>query len=134
LNALFTNHGSAIFLGTLLCIVLVGVISRRQKPREERPDPPEIFAPIRGMYVCYECDTVFNTIRCPKCNEDAVIPLVHLTGSIEEDKRIASVVAKLQEHSTWNLPVFQDKQVVALAPPCRPEPSNGVPKVSATLF
>jgi len=133
LSELYTNHGAAIFLGTLACIIFLEVISVRRKPRKERPDPPAIFGPIRGMYVCYQCDTVFNTIRCPRCNEDAVIPLVHLTGSIVEDRRIAPVIGKLEERRTWKLPAFEDKRVVKLAPAGRPKPSNGASEASVTL-
>src|SRR5208337_3057154 len=107
LNDFFTNHGSVIFLSILLLVVLSGLISSRKKSRKERPDLPFIFAPIRGMYVCYQCDTIFNTVRCPKCNEGAVIPLVHLTGSVIEDERVAAVLGRLQRRSTWKLPTFQ---------------------------
>jgi hypothetical protein len=125
LNELYTNYGSGIFLGTLFCIVLLIAVSVRKKPRKERPDPPSIFGPIRGMYVCYQCDTIFNTVRCPGCNEDAVIPLVHLTGSILEDNRVASVISKLKERSAWEMPSFQDKQTATLEPASMLVSSNG---------
>lgn len=126
LNDFFTNHGPVMFISILVFLVLFGLVSSRKKSRQERPDPPFIFAPIRGMYICYQCDTIFNTVRCPECNEEAIIPLIHLTGSITEDKRVAAVVAKLQRRSTWKLPTlqtFQDGQAVASA--SRPEASNG---------
>ena len=133
LNEIYAHHGWTIVLGTLVCIVLLGAISLREKPRKLRPEPPAIFGPIRGMYVCYQCDTVFNTIRCPKCNEEAVIPLVHLTGSIVEDKRITPVIGKLQEYGGWKLPALEDKQLVLLEPACRPKSSNGVSKGAVAL-
>jgi len=133
LNEIYAHYGSAIFLSTLVCIVLLGAICFRNKPRKDRPEPPAIFGPIRGMYVCYQCDTVFNTVRCPKCNEDAVIPLVHLTGSIVEDKRIAPVIGKLQEHSAWKLPATEEKRVVVLEPARRPKSSNGASEGAVRL-
>ncbi len=126
LNDLFTNHGSVIFFSILLLVVLSGLISSRKKSRKERPDLPLIFAPIRGMYVCYQCDTIFNTARCPKCGEEAVIPLIHLTGSVMEDERVASVLGRLQRRSTWKLPTFQSFQDgQAVTSESRPEVSNG---------
>jgi hypothetical protein len=47
----------------------------------DREDPEMICAPIHGLFVCHQCDTVFNTRICPNCREDAMIPLVNLTGS-----------------------------------------------------
>jgi hypothetical protein len=85
------------------------------------------------MYVCYQCDTVFNTVRCPKCDEEAVIPLVHLTGSIVEDKRIAPVIGKLQEHSAWKLPAVEAERLIVLESARRPKSSNGVSEGSVTL-
>ncbi len=135
LNDFFTNHGSVIFLSVLFFLVLSGLISSRKKSRQERPDPPFIFAPIRGMYICYQCDTIFNTVRCAECNEEAIIPLIHLTGSIIEDKRAAAVIGKLQGRSTWKLPTFQtlqDGQAVASA--SRPEaPNGGASEVPVTI-
>jgi predicted transcriptional regulator len=126
LTDLFANHGSVIFLSILLLLVLSGLISSRKKARKERPDPPFIFAHIREMYICYQCDTIFNTARCPECNEEGIIPLIHLTGSIIEDERVAAVIGKMQGRSTWKLPIFhtfQNGQAVASA--SRPEVSNG---------
>jgi hypothetical protein len=37
---------------------------------------------IHGMFICYQCDTIFTTAYCPGCNEPAAIPLVRLTGSL----------------------------------------------------
>jgi len=132
LQELYANHGAVIFLGTLVCITLLEVTSYRKKPRREKPDPPSIYGPIRGMYVCYQCDTVFNTPQCPECNEEAVVPLVHLTGSIEEDERITSVIGKLRERGACK-PLFQDERLVAPAPARRPEPSNGVSEFPLAL-
>jgi hypothetical protein len=133
LSELYIDHGSAIFIGTLLCTVLAGVMFSRKKPRLERPEPPAIFGPIRGMYVCYQCDTIFNTTRCPRCKEDAAIPLVQLTGSIEEDKKLSSVIGKLKDPGAWKLPAFPDKQMVALAPACKPQSKNGASEVPMGL-
>jgi hypothetical protein len=134
LNEVYTNHGSAIFLGTLLCFVLFCILSSGRKSRKEKPDPPSLFAPIHGMYVCYQCDTIFNTAQCPICGEEAAIPLVHLTGSITEHESLAVVIGKLQEHSTWKLPTFPARQAIILAPPPGPKSSNGgVSEVPRTL-
>ena len=133
LNELYMNHGSAIFLGTLISIVLIGAIAFRSKPRKDRPEPPAIFGPIRGMYVCYQCDTVFNTPQCPTCHEEATIPLIHLTGSIAQNERFTAMIDRLQEHSAWKLPAFEDKRVVVLEPARRPKSSNGVSEGAVTL-
>ncbi len=126
LNEFITNHGPVIFLGLLLLLVLSGIIFSGKKSRTEKPDPPSIFAPIRGMYVCYQCDTIFNTAQCPLCNEDAAIPLIHLTGSILENDRLAAVMEKLQGRSTWKLPTFQAfEEGQEVAPGYMPEVSNG---------
>jgi hypothetical protein len=125
LNELYAHHGSVIFLGTLVCIVILGATFARTKPRKEKPDPPAIFGPIRGMYVCYQCDTVFNTIRCPNCDEDAVIPLVHLTGSIVQNDRIMAMTDRLQVRSTRKLPTRQNDETDRPAPTYRPEATNG---------
>ena len=125
-NEPFTNYGSAIFLGAFLCIVLTIAISLRKESRREKPDPPFIFGPIRGMYVCYQFDTIFNTPRCPECLEEAVIPLIRLTGSLIEDERVGAVIGKLQGRSTWKLPIFQTFQDgQAVTPASWPEASNG---------
>jgi hypothetical protein len=126
LNELFANHGSSIFIGILLCLVILLVLSAsRKKSRQERPDSPPIFGPIRGMYVCYACDTIFNTARCPTCAEEAVIPLVQLTGTIAEDDRIAVVISKLREPGPYRLPALRDIKTIAPAPALMPEPTNG---------
>jgi len=125
LNELFTNHGLLVFSGLLFLVVLLSLISTSRKYRKERPDPPMIFAPIRGMYICYQCDNIFNTPRCPACDEEAVIPLVHLTGSIMEEDRITAVIDKLQDRRTWRLPkvkTFIDGQ--AFASVASPEPGS----------
>ncbi len=135
LNELFTNHGSAVFLSVLLLLTLASLISSSKKSRKERPDPPIIFAPIRGMYVCYQCDTIFNTPQCPECNEEAVIPLIHLTGSILENETASAVIGKLQGHHTWKLPTFQTFQYgKAITHASRPEASNGgAPEVPVAI-
>ena len=133
LNELYAHHGSAIFLGTLICVVLLGAISLRKKPRKQRPEPPAIFGPIRGMYVCYQCDTVFNTPQCPTCHEEATIPLIHLTGSIAQNDRFTAMIDKFQEHNVCKLPAFEDKRVGVLEPARRPKSSNGVSEGAVTL-
>src|SRR5271157_5852608 len=95
LNNFLTNHGLVTFPVLLFLLVLSGIIASRKKPRKERPDPPFIFGPIRGMYVCYQCDTIFNTPRCPECLAEAALPLIHLTGSITEDERVAALIRKM---------------------------------------
>ena len=107
LKEFFTDHGVELFPIVVLFLVLLAIRSSKKKVRKERPDPPLIYGPIRGMYVCYQCDTVFNTPRCPECLEEAVIPLIHLTGSLTEDERVAAVIGKLQGHTTSKLPRFQ---------------------------
>ena len=134
INELFTNHGWEIFSGTFFCLVLIFILPSGRKSLKERPGPPSFFAPIHGMYVCYQCDTIFNTARCPTCGEEAAIPLVHLTGSITEHESLAVVIGKLQEHSTWKLPTFPARQAIILAPPPGPKSSNGgVSEVPRTL-
>ncbi len=134
-NEFFTNHIQAFFLGTLLLTVLAAIIYPRKKNKKEKPDPPVIFGSIRGMYVCYQCDTIFNTLKCPVCNEEAVVPLIQLTGSIIEDGRVAAVVGKLQRCSTRKLPpllAFQDEHAVLPAPASKP--ANGdATEVPATV-
>lgn len=95
------NPVQMIFLGVLFFLVLSSLIcSQKKRGRRERPDPVIIYGPIRAMYVCYQCDTIFNSSRCPRCNEEAVVPLIQLTGSIMEDERIAAVVGRLQGPGT----------------------------------
>jgi len=125
LSEFFTNHVSAIFLGILICLVLSRLIASFRKTRKEKPDPPFIFGPIRGMYVCYQCDTVFNTPQCPVCDEQAVIPLIHLTGSVIEDQRVAAVLRRLQEPTILKLSTFKNQQAAATASESRPESANG---------
>jgi hypothetical protein len=125
LNELYAHHGSAIFLGTLICVVLLSaILSLRKKPRKDRPEPPAIFGPIRGMYVCYQCDTVFNTPQCPTCREEATIPLIHLTGSIVQNDRFTAMIDRLQVRSTWTFPTHQDAETDPPAPEPRPEAIN----------
>ena len=125
LRELFTNHGQVTFIVILLWVVLMGVIFSRKKPRKERPDPPSLFGPIRGMYVCYQCDTIFNTPQCPVCEEVARIPLHHLTGSVIENERLATVIDRLQVSSTWELPAFQESGTDILMPEFRQRVVNG---------
>jgi len=131
------NNGLIIFPGLLFLLVLSGVISSRKKSRKEKPDPPSIFGPIRDMFVCYQCDTIFNTTRCPGCNEEAVIPLIHLTGIVLDDERVAAVIDKLQNHRTWKLPAFQvlqGEQPVMPEPASRKKPPNGsAPEVPMSI-
>jgi hypothetical protein len=78
------------------------------------------------MYICYQCDTIFNTVRCPQCGEQAVIPLIQLTGNIIENEGVAAVIGKLQGRSTRKLSTFQpfpERQAISAA--SRPEASNG---------
>jgi len=125
LSELFTNHSQAAFVIILLWVVLLGVIFSRRKSRKERPDPPCIFGPIRGMYVCYQCDTIFNTPQCPTCNEEAAIPLIHLTGSIIQNERLTAMIDRLQVRSTWILQISQDGETDTPTPALRPEAVNG---------
>ncbi len=125
LSELFTNHSQAAFIVILLWVVLLGVIFSRSKSRKERPDPPSIFGPIRGMYVCYQCDTIFNTAQCPTCFEEAMIPLIQLTGSVIQNERLAAMIDRLQVRSTWELPTFHDGETDTPTPASRPEPVNG---------
>ena len=125
LNELLTNHGGAAFVVILLGVVLLGVLFSRRRSRSERPDPPSIFGPIRGMYVCYQCDTVFNTTQCPVCHEEATIPLIHLTGSVILNDRLTALMDRLQERSTWKLPTFAESEAAAAAPSSRLESPNG---------
>ena len=135
LNDIFSNHGLVIFLSVFFLLVSSLFINFRRKPREEKPDGPLIFGPVRGMYVCYQCDTIFNTRQCPECGEEAVIPLIHLTGSITENERVASVISKMQTPGDWKMPAFrtfQDTQIVA--PSSVPENANGdASKVPLTM-
>jgi hypothetical protein len=126
LNEFFTDHGFVIFLSVTFLLVLSSFISFNKRYRGEKPDPPMIFGPIRGMYVCYQCDTIFNTCRCPKCNEEAIIPLIHLTGSVLENEKVAAVIGKLQGSSAWKVPTFQTFQEgQAVTPASRRKGSNG---------
>jgi hypothetical protein len=125
LSELIANHGETALIVILLWVVLSGVIFSRRKSRKERPDPPSIFGPIRGMYVCYQCDTIFNTAQCPECHEEARIPLIHLTGSVLQNERLTAVIRELQERSTLKLPIFQKSDADTPAHAARPEPVNG---------
>ena len=124
LNDFFANYGSMVFLGALILLVMSRIISSSRKSRKERSDPPFMFGPIRGMYVCYQCDTIFNTPKCPVCNEDATIPLIHLTGSVMQFERVSALISKLQENNSWKIPVSQDGQAITLALSTRPELVN----------
>jgi hypothetical protein len=125
MSELITNHVSAIFLGILITLVLTRIIASAKKSRKEKLDPPFIFGPIRGMYVCYQCDTIFNSVRCPACNEEAIIPLIYLTGSISQDERVANVIRRLREPVVLKLSTFQKGQPIIAEPESRPEPLNG---------
>lgn len=126
LNGLFTHCASEIFIGAVLAFALTRVISSgANSRRKEKPDPPAVFGPIRGMYVCYQCDTVFNTAQCPGCREEALIPLIHLTGSIVEDGRVAAVANRLNARANSKQALLQNEQVVQPLPASLPESSNG---------
>ncbi|MDA8306521.1 MAG: hypothetical protein M0Z81_06820 [Deltaproteobacteria bacterium] len=123
LNGLFTHYASVIFVGAVLAFALSRVLSYgKNSRRKEKSDPPAIFGPIRGMYVCYQCDTIFNTVECPVCHEEALIPLVHLTGSITEDERVAAVTNRLSSRGDWKLQAIENEQQVQPAP--APQSSN----------
>ena len=81
----------------------------------ERP----VFAPIRKMYICYQCDTVFNTDICPNCQEKAVIPLSRLTGIVTET--IKKVKEKInipsEEYSTPELEIPSEKYTITIQVP-----------------
>src|SRR5208283_4667647 len=104
LSELFANHGESVFIVALIWVVLLGVTFSGRKSRKERPDPPSIFGPIRGMYVCYQCDTIFNTPQCPVCEEEATIPLIYLTGSVMQHERLTAMISRPQERGTLKLP------------------------------
>jgi len=125
LTELFMNHSQAAFIAILLGVVLVGVIFSRRRPRKERPDPPSIFGPIRGMFVCYQCDTVFNTALCPRCHEEAMIPLIQLTGSVIQNERLTAMLDRLQMRGTFKLPTSRGGEKHAPTPASRPEAVNG---------
>ena len=126
LNEFFTDHGYMMFFSVIFFLVLSSLISFKRRYREEKPDHRMIYGPIRGMYVCYQCDTIFNTLRCPKCNEEAIVPLIHLTGSVLQTEKVTAVISKLQTSSTWKIPAFQTLQDgEAVTPASRPKASNG---------
>ena len=125
LSELFTNHGESAFIVALIGVVLLGVIFSRRKSRKERPDPPSIFGPIRGMFVCYQCDTIFNTDQCPRCHTEAMIPLIKLTGSVIQNERLNAMIDRLQVRSTWEMPAFEDSETDAPTPAPRPEAVDG---------
>ncbi|MGC8491064.1 MAG: hypothetical protein ACP5SH_04930, partial [Syntrophobacteraceae bacterium] len=131
LSELFTNHGSAVFMVAFTAFVLSCVMaSGRKFRRKEKLDPPPIFGPIRGMYVCYQCDTIFNTALCPNCNEEASIPLIHLTGSIQEDERVAAITNRIKTRGDWKLSLPRGEQAV---PASLPNPANGNGKDSSEV-
>ncbi len=125
LSELFTNHGESVFIVALVWVVLLGVIFSRRKSRKERPDPPSIFGPIRGMYVCYQCDTIFNTAQCPRCHAEAMIPLIQLTGSVIQNERLSAMIDRLQVRSTWKMPAFEGSETDTPTPAPRPEAVDG---------
>ena len=125
LDELFRNHGQAAFIVILLGVVLLGVILSKRKFRKEKPDRPPIFGPIRAMYVCYNCDTIFNTVRCPMCREEATIPLIQLTGSVIQNERLTAMLDRLQMRGTFKLPTSRGGEKHAPTPASRPEAVNG---------
>jgi hypothetical protein len=128
LSEFFASHGLETIPVVIFLLTLSAIITSRKKHRKERPDPPVLFGPIRGLYVCYQCDTIFNTTRCPGCQEDAVIPLIQLTGSIVEDDGVADVIRRLQRLGEWKLPDLQTLQIgQAVTPALKPgrKSSNG---------
>lgn len=123
ISGLFTNYGSAVFIVAFTAFILSCVMaSGRKFRRKEKPDPVPIFGPIRGLYVCYQCDTVFNTAQCPNCHEEAAIPLIYLTGSILEDERVVAITNRIKTRGDWKLSLPQGEQP---APASLPNPSNG---------
>ena len=125
-SELLANHGEAAFIIILLWVVFLGVLFSRRKSRSEKPDPPSIYGPIRGMYVCYQCDTIFNTEQCPVCYEQATIPLIHLTGSVILNDRLTAMMGRLQERSTLKLPTLVNGEAATPASASKPASSNGV--------
>ena len=125
LSELLTNHGEAAFIVVLLGVAFLGVLLSRRKSRSEKPDPPSIFGPIRGMYVCYQCDTVFNTAQCPVCHEEATIPLIHLTGSVILNERLTAMMGRIKERSAWNSQTIGESEAATPVPASRPATSNG---------
>ena len=133
LNVLFTNYDSAIFIGAVLVFVFfLALFSGKKGRRKEKGDPPAIFGPIRGMFVCYQCDTIFNTTLCPVCHEEASIPLILLTGSIVEDERVAAVTNRLKARANWKLTPLQIEQ--AIHPASVANSSNGDAPVVPVTF
>jgi hypothetical protein len=113
LSRFFSQYASAIFIVAVLAFALARSVSGvKRSGRKEKPDPPPVFGPIRGMYVCYQCDLIFNTARCPGCQEEALIPLIHLTGSIQEDERVSAVTKRIGPNGSRNLSVLPRQQPV----------------------
>ncbi|MDR3569997.1 MAG: hypothetical protein P4L43_18395 [Syntrophobacteraceae bacterium] len=126
-GGLFTHYALEIFMGAVFVFALSRIVSSgRNYRRREKPDPPAIFGPIRGMYVCYQCDTIFNTTQCPGCYEEASIPLIYLTGSIMEDERVRAVARRLNTRANRKPAPLQNEQtVVPPAPASVAQSANG---------
>lgn len=126
LNGLLTNYASELFIVTALGLILWRIVAaNRRAQRKEKPDPPAIYGPIRGMYVCHQCDTIFNTTYCPGCHEEAVVPLINLTGSILEDENVAAIVSRLKARANWKPASVPSEQAVQAAPAALPKAANG---------
>ena len=126
LDGLFTHYASKIFIGAVLTFALSRFVAcGKKKRRKEKPDPAAIFGPIRGMFVCYQCDTVFNTSQCPGCHEEGSIPLIHLTGSILEDERVAAVANRMNGRPGRKAASFNNELMVQPGQAPVPEAPNG---------
>jgi hypothetical protein len=125
LKGLFSEYATAVFMAAVLAFAIARVVSSgKNSRRREKPDPVPVFGPIRGMYVCYQCDTIFNTAQCPYCREEASIPLIHLTGSLLEDERVSVVTRRIDVRAGRNLPALQN-ELAATAPATALKPANG---------
>lgn len=126
LDGLLNHYASVILIVAALALVLSRILAAsRRARRRERPDPEAIFGPIRGMYVCYQCDTVFNTAYCPGCHEEAVVPLINLTGSILESENVVAIVSRIKARTNWKLAAVPSEQAIQAAPASLPKPANG---------
>ncbi|MGC9197009.1 MAG: hypothetical protein ACP5IL_16380 [Syntrophobacteraceae bacterium] len=113
LSQFFSQYSSAILIVAVLAFALARSVSGvKRSRRREKPDPAPVFGPIRGMYVCYQCDLIFNTAQCPGCQEEAKVPLIHLTGSILEDERVSAVTNRISPSGSRNLPALPRQQPV----------------------
>jgi len=134
---------------TLFVAYTIRKTSRTKWTRyNESMDTNILYGPIRGMFVCYECDTIFNTPMCPECHEEAVIPLIRLTGSVTDVKvkqakeaeaatNVSTICEKfgakrrnllkaLDSMGVIGTPVGEDPQVLSLVElPTPTTPSNG---------